>query len=70
MLTRLSVCRGFEDAFANASEEVVDTGGRKRRLSLKAKSAGDPSAQRAEQLLAAGASAMNLEEAAPEKSGR
>ena len=48
----------------------MDTGGRKRRLSLKAKIAGDPSAQRAEQLLAAGASAMHLEEAAPEKSGR
>ena len=48
----------------------MDTGGRKRRLSLKGKSAGDPSSQRAEQLLAAGASAMNLEEAAPEKSGR
>ena len=64
------MCRGFEDAFANASKEMMETGGRKRRLSMKAKSAGDPSTQRAEQLLAAGASAMNLEEAAPEKSGR
>lgn len=70
-MTHASVCRGFEDAFANAAEEMVmDTGGRKRRLSLKAKSAGDPSFQRAEQLLAAGASAMNMEEPAPEKSGR
>ena len=66
----MRTCRGFEDAFASATEEIVETGGRKRRLSMKAKSAGDPSSQRAEQILAAGASAVNLEEAAPEKSGR
>lgn len=56
--------RGFEDAFANAAEEVVDRGGRKRRLSSKAKAAVDPSVQRAEQILAAGPNAMNLEETA------
>lgn len=45
-------------------EDARDTGGRRRKLSLKARAAGDPAAQRAEQILAAGADAMALEEAA------
>ena len=62
--------RGFEDAFANAASEATGAGGRRRRASMKAKAGGDPASLRAEQLLAAGADAMALEEAAGEKAGR
>lgn len=58
---------GFEDAFANLSEDA-EIGGRNRRLSLKSRSTGDPESLRAEQLLAAGASAMQMGEAVTQKS--
>jgi len=60
---------GFEDAFANLSEDAAPgAGGRNRRLWMQSRLGGDPESMRAEQLLAAGASAMQMGDATAQKS--
>ena len=61
------VSRGFEDAFASPLEDGGMVG-RNRRLSTQSRLGGDPESMRAEQLLAAGAAAMQMGEGTAQKS--
>ena len=57
--------RGFEDAFGDMPAEAISKGN-KRQKTKKA----DPNTERAQQILAAGADAIFLDDGQPEKSGR